>query len=135
MKRSPIPAAVPVVTASLLTLAPAAQVAAPQAPSPSTTSRGRPRQHNEAMLMPVRTGTSLPDLDTYFAAVDAGRYPADSPFSGGPTGVVPLSPGRSVVLTTELPAGKYALVTWVRHLGSGKMYAARGMRALTTVGG
>jgi hypothetical protein len=91
-------------------------------------------QHNEAMLMPVRPGTSLTDLDAFFTEVDAGRYPS-SPFTGGPTGVVPLSPGRSAVLDAPLPPGEYALVTWVRDIRTGKMFAARGMRALITVGG
>ncbi|ALG06133.1 hypothetical protein [Kibdelosporangium phytohabitans] len=92
-------------------------------------------QHNEAMLMPVRPGTSLADLDAFFTEVDAGRYPHDSPFIGGPTGVVPMSPWRSAALSTALPSGEYALVTWVRELRTGKMFAARGMRALVTVKG
>ncbi|MEU0631191.1 hypothetical protein [Streptomyces sp. NPDC005989] len=95
----------------------------------------RSRQHNEAMLMPVRPGTTLADLDSFFGAVDAGHDPGGSPFTGGPTGVVPLSPGRSAVLRTELPSGTYALVSWVRDLDSGRMFAARGMRALVTVQG
>ncbi|MFJ8011751.1 hypothetical protein [Streptomyces sp. NPDC096339] len=95
----------------------------------------RSRQHNEAMLMPVRPGTTLADLDAFFADVDAGRRPSGSPFTGGPTGVVPLSPGRSAVLTTDLPPGEYALVTWVRDLRTGSMFAARGMRMLITVQG
>ncbi|MFJ9582939.1 hypothetical protein [Streptomyces acidicola] len=95
----------------------------------------RSRQHNEAMLMPVRPRTTLADLDAFFEAVDAGRDPGAQPFTGGPTGVVPLSPGRSAVLETQLPSGTYALVTWVRDLDSGSMFAARGMRALVTVQG
>ncbi|MCP2164930.1 hypothetical protein [Goodfellowiella coeruleoviolacea] len=93
------------------------------------------RQHNEAMLMPVRPGTTLADLDAFFTAVDAGRDPAGYPFTGGPTGVVPLSPGRSAVLSADLPAGRYAVVTWVRDLATGTMFAARGMRALITLEG
>ncbi|MGE7384278.1 hypothetical protein ACQKM2_02075 [Streptomyces sp. NPDC004126] len=92
-------------------------------------------QHNEAMLMPVRPGTSLADLDAFFTAVDAGRRPTGSPFTGGPTGVVPLSPGRSATLSAELPTGNYALVTWVRDLRTGRMFAAQGMRALIRVEG
>jgi hypothetical protein len=95
----------------------------------------RSAQHNEAMLMPVRPGTSSADLDAFFAEADAGRSPARSPFTGGPTGVVPLSPGRSAVLDAALPPGEYALVTWVREIRTGKMFAARGMHALITVGG
>ncbi|HEX6357963.1 hypothetical protein [Actinophytocola sp.] len=92
-------------------------------------------QHNEAMLMPVRAGTTLVDLDAFFTEVDAGRRPAGSLFTGGPTGVVPLSPRRSAVLSTDLPPGEYALVTWVRDVATGTMFAARGMRALITVEG
>lgn len=93
----------------------------------------RSRQPNEAMLMPVRPGTTPADLDAFFAGVDAGHRPGTSPFTGGPTGVVPLSPGRAAVLETELPAGSYALVTWVRDLRTGRMFAALGMHALITV--
>ncbi|MEU7530298.1 hypothetical protein AB0A74_31540 [Saccharothrix sp. NPDC042600] len=84
---------------------------------------------NEAMLMPVRPGTTDADLGAFFR----GAGPA--PFTGGPTGVVPLSPGRSAVLDADLPAGPYALVTWVTDTRTGRMFAADGMRALVTVGG
>ncbi|NUT91978.1 MAG: hypothetical protein HOY78_08090 [Saccharothrix sp.] len=83
---------------------------------------------NEAMLMPVRPGTTDADLAAAFTG-------GPSPFTGGPTGVVPLSPGRSAVLDVELPAGPYALVTWVTDTRTGRMFAADGMRALVTVGG
>ncbi|MEU6151035.1 hypothetical protein ABZ816_13635 [Actinosynnema sp. NPDC047251] len=84
-------------------------------------------QANEAMLMPVRPGATLTDLDAFFA------HRAPAPFTGGPTGVVPLSQGRSAVLAHGLPAGRYALVTWVTDVRTGKMFAAGGMRALVTV--
>ncbi|SMD13706.1 hypothetical protein [Kibdelosporangium aridum] len=87
------------------------------------------RQHNEAMLMPVRPGTTLADLDAFFTGV--GPYP----FTGGPTGVVPMTPGRSAILSTTLPPGEYALVTWVYDLRTGKMFAAQGMRSLIAVKG
>lgn len=85
--------------------------------------------------MPVRPGTSLAELDAFFIAVDAGRRPTGSPFTGGPTGVVPLSPGQSATLSADLPSGTYALVTWVRDLRTGRMFAAQGMRALIRVEG
>ncbi len=84
-------------------------------------------QANEAMLLPVRPGTTLADLDAYFA------HQAPPPFTNGPTGIVPLSPGRTAVLGHHLPTGPYALVTWVTDVRTGKMFAAGGMRALVTV--
>jgi hypothetical protein len=84
-------------------------------------------QLNEAMLIPVRPGTTLGDLDAFFSGAGG------APFTGGPTGVVPMSPGRSAVFSAGLPAGEYALVTWVRDLRTGTMLAAEGMRALVTL--
>lgn len=94
----------------------------------------RSSQFNEAMLIPVRPGTTLADLDAFFAVVNAGQgYPPTSPFVGGPTGVVPLSPGRSAIFAAALPAGPYALVTWIRDLRTGQLYATQGMRTLVTL--
>jgi hypothetical protein len=94
----------------------------------------RSSQYNEAMLIPVAAGTTLRDLDDFFAVVNAGQgYPSTSPFTGGPTGVVPLSPGRAAVFSAALPAGRYALVTWIRDLRTGQMYATQGMRTLVTL--
>lgn len=84
---------------------------------------------NEAMVMPVRPGTTDADLEAFF------RRTGPAPFTGGPTGVVPLSPGRSAVLDVDLPAGDYALVTWVTDTRTGRMFAADGMRALVRVEG
>ncbi|RSN31452.1 hypothetical protein DMC61_15010 [Amycolatopsis sp. WAC 04169] len=84
-------------------------------------------QFTEAMLLPVRPGTALADLDAFFART------GPSPFTGRPTGVVPLSPWRSAILTTALPPGEYALVTWVRDLRTGEPLALRGARALVRV--
>jgi hypothetical protein len=84
-------------------------------------------QYTEAILMRVRPGTTLADVDAFFAG--AGPYP----FAGLPTGIVPLSPGRTAVLRAELPPGEYALVTWVRDLDTGRMLAQEGMRELVTV--
>ncbi|GII05179.1 hypothetical protein Pta02_71870 [Planobispora takensis] len=87
----------------------------------------RSSQFNEAMLMPVRPGTTPADLDAFFAGT--GGYP----FTAGPTGVVPMSPSRAALLTTALPPGEYALVTWVRNLRTGRMLAQEGMRELVNI--
>ncbi|GAB3881715.1 hypothetical protein GCM10029964_038250 [Kibdelosporangium lantanae] len=102
--------------------------------APDTLSAGRhvrvtnlSGQFNEAMLIPVRPGTTLADIDGFFAGTGS------SPFAGGPTGVVPMSPWRSAVFRADLPAGEYALVTWIRDLGSGERFAAEGMRHLVRI--
>lgn len=84
-------------------------------------------QYTEAILMRLRPGMTLVDVDAFFAG--AGAYP----FDGLPTGIVPMSPGRTAVLQADLPAGNYALVTWVRNLDTGRMLAQDGMRDLVTV--
>ncbi|MGW3494817.1 hypothetical protein [Streptomyces sp. NPDC001020] len=67
------------------------------------------------------------------ADVAAGRSPDGASFTGGPTGVVPLSPGQPMLLATELPGTRRALIIWVRDLETGRMFAAHAMRALVTV--
>lgn len=84
-------------------------------------------QLDEAMLIPVRSGTTLGDIDGFFA----GTGP--TPFTGGPTGVVPMSPWRSAVFRADLPPGEYALVTWIRDLRSGERLAVEGMRELISI--
>jgi hypothetical protein len=84
-------------------------------------------QFNEAMLIPVRPGTTLGDLDAFFART------GPTPFTGGPTGVVPMSPWRSAVFRADLSSGEYALVTWIRDLRSGDRLAAEGMRRLVSI--
>ncbi|MBG0827097.1 hypothetical protein HS041_04890 [Planomonospora sp. ID67723] len=87
----------------------------------------RSSQFNEAMLMPVRPGTTLADLDAFFSGT--GGYP----FTERPTGVVPMSPSRAALMTAALPPGEYALVTWVRNLRTGRMFAQEGMRELVNI--
>ncbi|KAB2346122.1 hypothetical protein [Actinomadura rudentiformis] len=89
-------------------------------------------QFNEAILMPVKPGTTRADIGAFFAAMDRGER-APYPFTGGPLGTVPMSPGRSAVLSIDLPAGNYALVTWLPDYRTGHMHAAQGMYELITV--
>lgn len=90
-------------------------------------------QPNEAMLLPVRADVTEADLRAFFAALDRGDRDVRSPFTGLPVGAVPLSPGRSAVLATDLPAGRYGLVTWVRDLESGRHHAATGAARVVEV--
>jgi hypothetical protein len=92
----------------------------------------RSRQFNEAIFMPVREGTTRAQVGAFFAAMEGGPA-APYPFIGGPVGMVPLSPGRSTVVSAELRPGTYALVTWVTDYRTGRMHAAQGMNEIITV--
>jgi len=92
----------------------------------------RSRQFNEAIFMPVREGTTSAQVGVFFAAMEGGPA-APYPFIGGPVGMVPLSPGRSTVISAELRPGTYALVTWVTDYRTGRMHAAQGMNEIITV--
>ncbi|XVQ11373.1 hypothetical protein ACQP1W_02005 [Spirillospora sp. CA-255316] len=92
----------------------------------------RSRQFNEAIFMPVREGTTRAQVGAFFAAMEAGTA-SSYPFIGGPAGTVPLSPGRSTVISAGLRPGTYALVTWLTDYRTGRMFAAQGMHEIVTV--
>ncbi|WP_157419557.1 hypothetical protein [Actinomadura kijaniata] len=92
----------------------------------------RSRQYNEAILMPVRPGTTGEQVGAFYRGMDGGPQ-APSPFTGGPAGMVPLSPGRAATFAAPLRPGTYALVTWLRSSDTGRMFAAQGMHRLVTV--
>ncbi|MFB4320073.1 hypothetical protein [Actinomadura sp. 21ATH] len=92
----------------------------------------RSRQFDEAIFMPVRPGTTRAEVGAFFAAMEGGPQ-APAPFTGGPAGMVPLSPGRTAVLSVGLRPGTYALVTWITDYRTGRMHAAQGMHEIVTV--
>ncbi|MFC9970570.1 hypothetical protein ACFVH6_06665 [Spirillospora sp. NPDC127200] len=92
----------------------------------------RSRQFNEAIFMPVREGATRAEVGAFFSALERGEQ-APYPFTGGPVGMVPLSPGRSTVLAPGLEPGTCAPVTWVTDHRTGRMHAAQGMHEIVTV--
>ncbi|MEU4324218.1 hypothetical protein [Nonomuraea dietziae] len=107
--------------------------------APATLPSGRPvrvvnrsRQYNEAILLPVRPGTTREQVGAYITAVSEGGQ-APSPFTGGPVGLVPMSPGHAAVIRADLAPGSYALVTWLRDYRTGRMHADQGTYELITV--
>ncbi|MEU8110564.1 hypothetical protein AB0C18_43360 [Nonomuraea muscovyensis] len=107
--------------------------------APATIRSGRPvrvlnrsRQFNEAILMPVRPGTTREQVGAYFTAMDEGGQ-APYPFTGRPVGLVPMSPGQSAVVRADLSPGTYALVTWLPDYRTGRGHAAQGMHEILTV--
>lgn len=89
---------------------------------------------NEAVLLPVRPGTTQAAVDAYFGALSAGQPPPASPLVGRPVGLAPLSPGHRAVLRTTLPAGPYLLASWVTSTSTGRPRAFGGYHRVVTLG-
>ncbi|APU16833.1 MULTISPECIES: hypothetical protein [Actinoalloteichus] len=91
-------------------------------------------QPYEAILAPVRPGTTPEDLDEFFGSLDDSR-PAQTqpPFIGDGTGSSPLSPDRLMTFEAELPPGDYAIISWVADLATGRISSALGLHALVTI--
>jgi len=91
-------------------------------------------QLGEAVIMPVRPGTTDEQVGAFFDAVNAGRWDVESPFTGPAlNGASALSPGHTTVLGHSLRPGEYALVTWYPDVETIAMLAAEGQYALITV--
>ncbi|GIG64160.1 hypothetical protein [Phytomonospora endophytica] len=82
-------------------------------------------QLNEAILMPLRDGLDGADVAAWFA--DMSR---PYPFTGGPSGMVVLSPGLTQVVDLDLAPGRYALVSWAHDHETGEYHTAQGMHAV-----
>ncbi|AOS64984.1 hypothetical protein [Actinoalloteichus hymeniacidonis] len=92
-------------------------------------------QHNEAILAPVRPGTTPEDLDRFFQSIGGGAQAeqVDSPFIGSGNGSAPISPGRIMTFTADYPPGEYAVISYVENLETGVMSSAEGTHALITI--
>ncbi|WP_328996582.1 hypothetical protein OG394_18215 [Kribbella sp. NBC_01245] len=93
----------------------------------------RTRQLAEAILIPVKPGTTRQDVQHAFEVIETGNWPPNSPFIGLPQGVPVLTAGQSELVRLSLPPGLYALTTWMVDLKTGRLQAARGMHTLLTV--
>ena len=85
---------------------------------------------NEAVLIPVRPGTTTEDVDAFFAALAEGQQPPSAPFVGKSSGLAPLSPGRFARLRTGLEPGEYLLSSWVTSTDTGRPRAFDGFYRL-----
>ncbi|WP_017596478.1 hypothetical protein [Nocardiopsis potens] len=91
-------------------------------------------QYNEAVLMGLKDGARGSDVEDFFAAISDGRQPpVPDLIRSGPVGCVPLSPGRSAVVSADLPPGRYVLTSWVTDHDNGRKFPAEGMYALVTI--
>ncbi|MFG3549058.1 hypothetical protein [Streptomyces sp. NPDC047725] len=88
---------------------------------------------NEAVLLPVRPGTTAAEVDAFFAALRDGTAPPSYPITGGAVGSPPLSPGRSARLGLSLPPGGYLLSSWITSSTTGRPRAFDGFYKLVTL--
>ncbi|MFJ5225038.1 hypothetical protein [Streptomyces sp. NPDC088400] len=88
---------------------------------------------NEAVLLPVRPGTTAAEIDAFFAALRDGTTPPSYPITGGAVGSPPLSPGRFGWLGVSLPPGGYVLSSWVTSTTSGRPRVFDGFYQLVTL--
>ncbi|WP_214321490.1 hypothetical protein [Nonomuraea sediminis] len=88
---------------------------------------------NEAVLVPVKPGTTERDVQAAFDAFREGKPPPSMPFAGQPTGLAPLSPGHVAVLETSLSAGPYVLWTYMPDPRTGLPRAWDGAFTLITL--
>ncbi|MDW4905911.1 hypothetical protein RB628_11340 [Streptomyces sp. ADMS] len=88
---------------------------------------------NEAVLIPVRPGTTAAGIDAFFEALRGGTQPPSYPLIGGPVGLPPLSPNRSALLTTSLAPGGYLLSSWITSTTTGHSRALDGFYKLVTL--
>ncbi|WP_216215932.1 hypothetical protein [Amycolatopsis aidingensis] len=93
------------------------------------------RYGNEAVLARVRPGTTVEDMREYYAKMKSGNPPppAESPVVSWPCGLSAISPGRSAVLRTDLPAGPYVLFSYIIDPVTGYPPAYDGMFQLVTL--
>ncbi|MER5212030.1 hypothetical protein ABT063_15960 [Streptomyces sp. NPDC002838] len=88
---------------------------------------------NEAVLLPVRPGTTAAEVDAFFAALRDGTTPPSNPIIGGATGSPPLSPGRSARVAASLPPGGYVLSSWITSSTTGRPRVFDGFYKLVTL--
>ncbi len=88
---------------------------------------------NEAVLLPVRPGTTAAEVDAFFAALRDGTNPPSYPITGGAAGSPPLSPGRSARVGLTLPPGGYVLSSWITSSTTGRPRAFDGFYKLVTL--
>ncbi|MPY48862.1 hypothetical protein [Streptomyces acidicola] len=88
---------------------------------------------NEAVLLPVRPGTTAAEVDAFFAALRDGTPPPSYPIIGGAAGSPPLSPGRSARVGLPLRPGGYVLSSWITSTTTGRPRAFDGFYKLVTL--
>lgn len=82
-------------------------------------------------LSPVKKGTTDQQVQDYF--MSGSQQPPPFAIAGPSGGSGPLSPGREVRLTYDLPAGTYVMLCFVADAKSGMPHAVMGMHKVVTL--
>jgi len=85
-------------------------------------------------LQPVKPGTTDRDVQRFFDSILNGKNNVPPPFAAGPTGGNDVvSPGYSLQLTYNLPAGRYVLLCFVADEQTGIPHAFMGMHKVVVL--
>lgn len=85
-------------------------------------------------LEPVKPGTTDRDVQRFFDSILNGKNNVPPPFRAGPTGGNDVvSPGNSLQVTYDLPAGRYVMVCFVADEQTGIPHAFMGMHKVVVL--
>lgn len=90
-------------------------------------------QLNEVMFLRVTPGASAADVAACMDALAQGRQPSVYPFTGVPSGITPLSPGSTAVLSQSLDPGQYLVTSFISNRETLIKRAFEGMWKLITL--
>ncbi|WP_020673764.1 hypothetical protein [Amycolatopsis nigrescens] len=88
---------------------------------------------HEVMLAPVKPGTTVAQVEEYYASMKLGKVPPPDkvPLTGWPNGLGVIAPGGSAVLHTDFPPGEYLMFSYITNTDTGYPRAYEGMFRLT----
>lgn len=88
---------------------------------------------HEVTFRPTKPGVDDDYISKFYAAIDAGKTPPPSPWTGSQSGLQALSPGRWAIVHIDLPPGRYALICYVPSDETGIAHAHMGMHQMMTL--
>lgn len=88
---------------------------------------------HESTFRPTRPGITDAYISQFYDAIEAGKTPPPSPWTGDQAGLQALSPGRWAIMHINLPPGQYALICYVPSDENGEAHAHMGMHQMMTL--
>ncbi|MFD9307563.1 hypothetical protein ACFWCB_33625 [Streptomyces sp. NPDC060048] len=90
-------------------------------------------QLNEVMFLRVTPGAGSSEVAACMEALAHGQQPPTYPFTGVPSGITPLSPGSTAVLSQSLEPGQYLVTSFISNRETLVKRAFEGMWKLVTL--
>ncbi|MGW5869069.1 hypothetical protein ACWFRJ_43865 [Streptomyces sp. NPDC055239] len=90
-------------------------------------------QLNEVMLYKATAEATTETVTACMEALRQGKEPPLFPFTGMPTGLTPISPGASAVLSLSLKPGRYLMTSFISNRTTLTKRAFEGMWQLVTL--